>query len=425
MAKPRKKKKPQQPSRDKALEVNKTYFDHYSIVARKVLQLIDLDPDLFDRFTKKQKMDMMRYHSSLPAIKPMPGHCVPRHYLKMIQKELYDFAKISPVFFDREPYLTYADFLIYGVSFIANVAHAPNTHENDAYKELCRKIDDAYLECYNVVSTNLFQCLWVYISYLTSCISKININIYGFNWAWSCDLMKMRIQPKVLISVAKPSIKYFTYNNTTRPAFRAIRGQYLELEPLPISIPYNQIIPESERTHPLEVYVQNHALLRMKERIDIMPASLRNVIFNHSLIKCNTRTLLNGQTVLEMREAEFGLLGFLPFTISGNRLYVLSFLPVCTSNATEGQRLQQLLGISRKDIEFLGMDKLSFFIDNDFEQVPRLKRAIEEAGLAHLTHFQTLYDYKVHNQISTATLLRFFPEEYAYEEELTEVEESA
>lgn len=125
-----------------------------------------------------------------------------------------------------------------------------------------------------------------------------------------------------------------------------------------------------------------------------------------------------------MKHEEFGLLGFLPFTIVGDQLYVLSFLPVCTHTATEGQRLQQLLGISRADIEFLGMDKLSFFIDNDFEPVPRLKKAIEEAGLAHLTQLQTLYDYKVHNQISTATLQRFFPEEYDYEEELTEVEES-
>ena len=87
--------------------------------------------------------------------------------------------------------------------------------------------------------------------------------------------------------------------------------------------------------------------------------------------------------------------------------------------------MQQLLGTSRKDIEFLGMDKLSFFIDNDIEQVPRLKRAIEEAGLWHLTQLKTLHDYKVHNKVSTATLQRFFPEEYEYVETIAEVEESA
>ena len=85
MAKPRKKKKPAHPSPAKAFEVTKAYFDHYSIVARKVLQLLELDPGLFDQFTKKQKLDMMGLHSTPPVIKVMPGHHVPRHYLKMIQ----------------------------------------------------------------------------------------------------------------------------------------------------------------------------------------------------------------------------------------------------------------------------------------------------------------------------------------------------
>ncbi len=38
------------------MEVTKSYFDKFSEVARKTLQLIELDPALYDKFTKKQKM---------------------------------------------------------------------------------------------------------------------------------------------------------------------------------------------------------------------------------------------------------------------------------------------------------------------------------------------------------------------------------
>lgn len=425
MAKTRKKKKPQQPSRASLIKVSLTFYAKYSLIARKVLQWLDLDPDLFDEFTKKEKIDMMRLRFNLPIVKAKPGHQIPRHYLKMVQKEINDFIKIYPVGEDEDLGLVYSDFFVYGLSFIGSVEHAAMGGSEKPHYDLFCLIKKRYDEVNEDYSTNVLNNFSAFVRYQMHAISKINLNIYGFEWEWVVSRVHVEMRIEVLISVATPRKVYFTYQEKVRPAYQAIQCQYMDEEVAPITIAYNQIIPDSERTHPLEVYVQNHALLRMKERIDVLPGSIRNMCLNNCLLDIHTRTLLNGQIVLEMNEKLTGLIGFLPFTIIGNKLYVLTFLPVCNQNTHEGQRLQQLLGISRKDIEFLGMDKLSFFIDNDFEQVPRLKKAIEDAGLAHLTQIQTLYDYKVHNQISTATLQRFFPEEYAYDEQLTEVEERA
>jgi hypothetical protein len=216
---------------------------------------------------------------------------------------------------------------------------------------------------------------------------------------------------------------HFTYNNSYRPAYQAITGQFLSVDPTPITIPYNQVIEDSDQTHLLEVYVQNHAFIRMKERIDVLPAGLRLTFLDSSLIHCRTLTLNNGQRVIEYRENKTGSLGYLPFTIINNQLFILTFLPICSQNVPEGKKLQELLGISRKQIEYLGMDKLSFFVDTDFEAIPRLKEAVMEAGLWHLTKIDPLPDYVPQNPMSTANLVRFFQTERTKEQVFEEIEE--
>jgi hypothetical protein len=72
---------------------------------------------------------------------------------------------------------------------------------------------------------------------------------------------------------------------------------------------------------------------------------------------------------------------------------------------------------------YLGMDKLSFFVDTDFEAIPRLKQTVMDAGLWHLTKLEPLPDYLPQNPVSTNTLIRFFQTERTPEEVLSEIEE--
>lgn len=89
------------------------------MVARKTLEVLELDPTLFDRFTKRQKHKMITLKSDPPRVKAKTGHSIPRHYIRKIQQEIYDIIKIYPVNNNREINLNYMDFLTYGICFLS------------------------------------------------------------------------------------------------------------------------------------------------------------------------------------------------------------------------------------------------------------------------------------------------------------------
>jgi len=419
MAKSRKKKKQSPPSIAKQIEITKTYFEKYSVVARKTLQVLELDPTLFDRFTKKQKQKMMLLKSDPPRVKAQAGHSVPRHYIRKIQQEIYDIIKIFPVNDNSELNLTYMDFLTYGISFLTYARVKKNSDEEIEHKEIFQLIAQKSEENLN----EIMMSVWHYLQYIMSTITKINIRIYGYNWLWNGSDSDYRLGAIISVSAISPRKIHFLYNNNYRPAFQAITGQFLTVDPTPITVAYNQVIENSNQTHPLDIYIQNHTFIRIKERIDVLPAGLRLTCLNSSLIHCQAATLNNGQRVIVFRENNTGIFGYLPFTIINKQLFILTFLPICSQNAPEGKKLQELLGISRKETEYLGMDKLSFFIDTDFEAIPRLKQAVIDAGLWHLTKFDPLPNYEPQNPMSTSTLIRFFQTERTREEVLSEIEE--
>jgi hypothetical protein len=74
-------------------------------------------------------------------------------------------------------------------------------------------------------------------------------------------------------------------------------------------------------------------------------------------------------------------LGYFPFTIQGDNLFVLSFLPFVSHSTPVGEKLHKILNLAKEDIVYLGMDKLSFYVLVDFDQIPVLKDALIASGI--------------------------------------------
>jgi hypothetical protein len=68
-------------------------------------------------------------------------------------------------------------------------------------------------------------------------------------------------------------------------------------------------------------------------------------------------------------------------------MIVLTFLPLVAGDTPEGSYLSRRLGLQMEDTVFLGMDKLSFFLTVDFEQIPMLKEALISAGIWSLIEY--------------------------------------
>ena len=405
----RKKKKtpPRRPA--STLAVSKTYFDEFSVVARKVLQVMELDPDLFDRFTKKQKMDMMFIKFVAPKVVVKEGFSVPRQYVKNIQQEVYEYLK---QFYVGDPSidLTYYDYFLQGIQFVMCMAK-PCFKElpsfpGELFNETALKVFDHRNEKDNIMNKFLLQVHARIFAY-----TKINIRLYGYDFHWKNVKNTNTFAGHVILDSVEPQRVFLTHNKITRPAFRMGTGHYLSDQDVWLTIPYNEVISGSDDTRILDVYVQNHVLTRMKERMDTISTFRRNSELLGSLFRHQMANAVNGQVVFTYRDKTDTLMGYLPFTIEGNRLYVLSFLPLVSPSAPEGSRLCKALNIGKDELNFLGMDKLSFFRNTDFDAVPQLKAALIEAGLWHLTEIEPSNEKPVeYSRKASGLIAKFFQE---------------
>jgi hypothetical protein len=80
-------------------------------------------------------------------------------------------------------------------------------------------------------------------------------------------------------------------------------------------------------------------------------------------------------------------LGYFTFVIQGTKLIVLTLLPLVSEDTPAGSYLATHLGLQTIDTLFLGMDKLSFFLTVDFEQIPVLKAALVSTGIWPLVEY--------------------------------------
>ena len=116
----------------------------------------------------------------------------------------------------------------------------------------------------------------------------------------------------------------------------------------------------------------------------------------------------------------------MPFTVIGQKLLILSFLPITSPTTPEGKILSETLKLNKELLSFYGMDKLSFFHNTDFDAIPILKEAIVNAEMWHLTEIRSI-EKKKENEVKHVGLIAKFIQqnisELNKEEVLSEIEE--
>ena len=391
MAKSRKKKKKQsQPINHPTVAITKSYFDKYSIVARKTLQVIGLDPALFDVFTKRQKQEMMIAKMDSPRFVVKKGHSVPRHYVRKIQQESYEFMRIYPVG-NREINLTYFDFLTMGNTFLMFMLSKGNSkdycEQAETYTVIAKRAKQ-YDDGDKADSLLLNYCN--YLQYLLFSISKINFRTYGFEWEWRETNYTGKFAAHIILTSIEPKTVHLTYNNISRPAYKIAQGQFLTNNPNWLRVSSYQIFKQGDHTPNIDVCIQSHALLRLKERLDSLAPFERNFMLQYSLRQCNVCRLNSVQYTIKFINNNQESIGYLPFTVIGQKLLILSFLPITSPTTPEGKILSETLKLNKELLSFCGMDKLSFFHNTDFDAIPALKEAIIKAGMWHLTELKSI-----------------------------------
>ena len=359
------------------------------LVAQKLLRHFDLDPKLLEVFTKRQKERLYHLYYITPIIKPQKERTVPRQYIRNINSDAYHFIK-KKFWGNPDNKLTFFELYTAGLSFLSTIQgmfrednlFEPGTPQFESASRICEKFDrdDLMNESSKEVSDHIF--------YLTRRYSRVNFRMYGHTL--DCDKIPdkrcncghcFEYRMSYRITVQESETKYFSFNNIYRQTFRMFEpadGLYL---PKPLTIFQTALFPNEKEDRVFNMYVQSHVFHRFKERMDTLSPTDLNLLFQYTFTRYLKLVKYDNRELFACLIADNCSIGYFSFLIRGDDIVINTFLPLVGENTPEGKKLQKLLSLSKDEVIYLGMDKISFFTRVDFEQVPELKKALIDSNI--------------------------------------------
>ncbi len=134
---------------------------------------------------------------------------------------------------------------------------------------------------------------------------------------------------------------------------------------------------------PIKVFIQQHALNRIGERIGKLFMYL-SYLFIITAILRDPIPIRNKNSFLFPLTHNNIKLGYLKGDITTNKLVIRTFLFITNNGTPEGNKLHNLVGLQKIDKKFLGIDKLSTFILSDIKENEKLKALFYQAGCGDL-----------------------------------------
>jgi hypothetical protein len=394
MSKKKKKKAQTTPQRGMSLpgKHSQTQLKSCYEISRRIFQSLGEDESTFDLFTKRQKQEMFRILVSPPRIVTMPGHKVPKQYIRHIQDELITLMKRT--YFDEEHGVTWMDMATVGHSLLLIFStESFRATLPSSQKEVADRLHTFFED--KEIFLRLQDTIAQDVKFSLLMLSQPNFRIYGQDLGGRPFITnRTNLQPVVRITTHECQSLRFKYRNVERTAFRVAMGQFLSVPYTGATIVLSKILPGIKHDRTLNIYIQSHAIHRFKERIDTLDPVYRNQLFVLSLMLVQKVVRApNGTQLIACIIPIAGgekTIGYFAFTIEGENLLVLTLLPLLSYNVPEGRILYERLRLSPEELKYLGMDRLSFFFEVDIEQIPLLKKVLYDE--LHLDYVHTVYN---------------------------------
>jgi hypothetical protein len=422
----KKRKKPQQQSRRVPTFKEGTpnsYIKMYERIVRKHLQFLGLEPDFFEKLSKKTRLRMMLVKSTLPIFAVKKGHAVPGVYIRFFNQYMVKYLQTNQYGYDDIGY-TYEDYYLVGLNFDLQVSHLirENLVPPDQIERLRPALEAAGSRRVKEVKETMLQYMRLVMVEIMNCYSHINYRYYCFDIEFIGDPRTSRFSECYYIYSQEGERRVFKIDNINRTAMRVgvvlsgIPTVWVEIE--------RGKITGSNSKELLPVYMQGHALQRMKERMNVS-AIYRNLSFFYTFFRVEKTEMdcdIHGRKLIPVYDDNRWIVGYFVFSIIDNCIVIKSFLPLSSPNTMEGNKLYKLLNMEKEDLVYWGLDKHRFYLETDFERIPVLKKALQDAGLWHLTMIQsTDSEYHLPTERKADILLEKFFENYKLKE-ITEEE---
>lgn len=175
-----------------------------------------------------------------------------------------------------------------------------------------------------------------------------------------------------------------------RVGYPYLSEQRGEIKWLSAKIPRNPYIhfnPDAE----YEVYIQEHAMKRLFERIDGIFPSVVNVHMNLCFTQWEVDWYKGSLLIsFDLHHQKVGY--FIADFTEDKKIIIRTFYFITYDRTPEGQALSSYAGLQAPDKKYLGIDRLSTFLASNFDKDSKFATICREAGLGHLLDLNTLCD---------------------------------
>lgn len=130
---------------------------------------------------------------------------------------------------------------------------------------------------------------------------------------------------------------------------------------------------------PMKVYIQNHAIMRLAERIDSINTGLAQFFMYRSFDEPNVFYDNHQNLLIEYRVFDIKA-GYFRVDMVDGIILVRTFLFITNTGTPEGQLLEKNTGLQKLDKKYLAIDKLSTFMSSDIGDNRELQKIIDESG---------------------------------------------
>ncbi|MBP1638774.1 MAG: hypothetical protein H6Q17_357 [Bacteroidetes bacterium] len=146
-------------------------------------------------------------------------------------------------------------------------------------------------------------------------------------------------------------------------------------------------LSDKQSDTPIDVYIQQHAINRMNERLDCLSKSEIYLMLDASFRSSIVLYTGDRRYLIEYRIFD-SKIGYMLGEYVDGILLLKTFLFVTNNGTPEGRKLYELYGLGKLDKKYLMLDKLSSYIRSDIGNNEKLKSLFEQIGCAGLLNIE-------------------------------------
>ena len=359
-------------------------------------------PELFAMLTPELLGKLYLFKISPPIVEFDLNINIEASEIKKVKDALYESLKLYPVTIENEAFeLNCYDYLTTGLTIYMHLFY-DTTEQLPVAKLIRERINPSIFNLFS--EKKIDDTISVFDLVISTGLSKLNGNFYSLTYDWK-TVNKNHMATVFTFHEIKNLKTDVAIDGIIRPVYRvgwAVRGQFI-----PTSVNRDSLgLNPKHYPQEIEVYVQNHALNRLCERIDSIGEGILHMQLHACFLETITIKRHSDKYYIDFKIDNLYKVGYFVASIVDNKLIVKTFLLLTQEGTPEEQKLKQLTGLSRHDIQFLNLDKLSSFFDSTLYSDEKTRALFEEAGFKPILDCVTNYDWKTNKKSTLADRLR-------------------